>query len=180
MKLNGWQRLWAVLSGLWVAFVAVAVFAWLLQLNNDLRRARASFANDISVLDKYGCVAVPSFSFRDPPSWRARAIANIRHRGLEPCDESADTSYTSVEAEQNQEKFLENAIRRYMSDTKSRWAKHYEFLFGVNNPSIEMAIHKRNSTLFYGAAAAVLPPMALYVLGLAFAWIRAGFRGGHP
>jgi hypothetical protein len=135
MTLNGWQRLWVVLSALWLLLMLVV--GW-----TDWPTAYRVLTSDV---------------FEHMPGDTAKMFIQTSMRPDVPATEveiDGHIVYFRPGLDESQES---QAATAYFDTLQSRLAaRRSEFATQV-------------------AAVAVLPPIGVYTLGAAFAWVRRGF-----
>ncbi len=167
MKLNGWQRLWVVIAGLWVVALGVFWVNELFDINKDIFNARYRLATDISVWEKHGCAR------RGIASTRPEELFSKESVRITICDDSVNKTYNSKESPKD---FFQNSFDRYFQEKDDYKAKQFAKIYRAGIYEVNEQLDRRSEAIVLGIGFILLPPISIYLAGLAFVWIRKGFK----
>ncbi len=187
MKLNGWQRLWVVFAGLWVVALGTTWVDELVGVNKKIFDARYRLATDISVWEKHGCILdfSPSnygmkWSGIEFPKEKAKRAKKV---GLIIVCDSSNSSITInpifvVRHYGDTPKgYIQDALSRFSKEKDASKVEQFEQIYTNVIYDINSVLDRRKEAIGLGLAFALLPPLAVYLFGLSFVWIRKGFKG---
>ena len=158
MRLNGWQRLWVVVSLAWGCVIAAACY---------VTRPTEEFAPHR-----------PAFEYQLAPESRALLLSSdAPYSAVEGTNNQARGKYSStlLGYEPAVEVEMPNGhVMRFRADSsqedQERVAREYSEI------AMAALAPERIEHIQLFALLAVLPSLVLLVLGLGIAWVRSGFR----
>ena len=161
-SLNGWQRLWIVLSAFYV--VPVTLFT----------------ANSIAESEQYSASTRASYALKAFASYpetekiKAMPLEDRRELAIDAARARRRLAGESHEDSQTDEDFA-----RVIS---KKWAHVIDFskMEAERKRMVEQSALVRAKTIGYGFLIWVAPVFLVYLLGLSFGWIARGFRGDRP
>jgi hypothetical protein len=194
MTLNGWQRLWVVLTAIWLCVVATGV--WLLRPSDpDWFATNAKWT--FQILDPDGARRILfETDSSQPPT--VSEVEQVLLQSENPT--KADGPEIAIVGEDGKEHVFPAgtdpkraaAIVRYASSaliTANTPAGSFEYAVGTPHEELQGRYREKLLTardasnrrlLLQAAGVWALPSIALYVAGLGVAWIRRGFQQGSP
>ncbi len=149
IKLNGWQRIWLLLTALWLAFginfyIGAYHSAWYGELNRYVLDSGAS----IALTDNF------KPSYLDPRFSRVPTLLDEIYPSLSK-SERIDIVYDKFEKHKNQEEYK----------------KHFNALSAIKESNKKQLINRVLSEW----KEVITPPLLVYLFGWCIAWIRKGF-----
>ena len=205
MNLNGWQRLWVIIAGLWVVALGSFWINELFDVNKDLSKARYRLATDISVWEKHGCLLSDSpkiygldFSGVDLEiDAQQLKTSRAKKNGLIKDCNSIYTTRRSPKTGKilrtftispvfivrhygdTPNDYIQDALSRYSKEKDPIKAEQFEHIYWKTNYAVDKQLDRRKEVIGLGLAFTLLPPISIYLTGLAFVWIKKGFKGGQ-
>jgi hypothetical protein len=192
-QLNGWQRLWIVVSGFWIIPVLILGGIWvsdgglrvyspppmerwelICSVDNLVGAARGRYSSaykDLSDSDLRSKIEAQYSEGSTIEFWVPKGVDGTAIRNL-----SCEDASMVVHPETNREQL---AVLVTLDSYYPTWHKGHDFdsaITDVTKERIARSKRERRETLLVGTAAALVPPMLLYALGFAVAWVRHGFR----
>jgi hypothetical protein len=155
MRLNGWQRLWVVLSAVWMILTAMLT--------------STTWPPTILSLDPSAGIPVGS-------------DVTYLMDGVLAADEKVTSSEFARRLKAKYPEYLDLSDETLVNRTLTRYPYYRQFMSDLNAfdqsaPSAdEVNAANRREAVVHGALLALIPPLGVYVLGIAIAWIRRGFR----
>ncbi len=148
MHLNGWQRLWVVISAIWTVSVVLFVTSYLPE----------------------STVYQPEVFERMSPD-TGEAFVDYPYRRDKPVDSFKPLKGATVDIGGQMVDFADGISKSAMDRAA---ADYYVNLRAVRN---QKRVHFAAVFAAVTAVMTVLPAVALYVLGWSVAWVRRGFSG---
>lgn len=200
--LNGWQRLWFVVTALWEMPVIIFFALWVSEgsLRVYTPPQMVAWEMGCSLDEMVSAVRTKFPVYRDLPDAElktkiaakyfsdAKAEVKIDFFLPEGVDGTAVGNLSCADAEivvnpDTKQEQLAVLATLDSSSTYPTWHKGHDLasaLDAVTQEEIDESRRDRRDGLLLTAGAAVIPPIVLYALGAAVAWIRRGFRPQPP
>jgi len=163
-RLNGWRRLWIVLSVLYAAAVVIFV------------------ANTVSDSDNYSDRMSASYTLQafadlpqDLPQIKALSLDNQREFAIDKARARRSLKEGRSHADnQTDEEFVRGISKK--------WEGLIDFarIDAERQTRLEQLTSSKLEQIGYGFLAWVVPVVLVYILGLSVGWIIGGFRGDRP
>ncbi len=180
MKLNGWMRLWILLTLIWVIIVgalSIAIIGWPTEPSrheviNLLSDQSQTFYKELEA-DEEGPSIVVEYSYKDGTKQRVQfpnlgedALDNIKKNIQEKAIEEGK-EVTSVEINQ----FIELVS---IANEKAKTAlKEYQQAY---KDRAKYLISERYVEYVIAALVLIIPPLIILMLGYGIVWVRKGFK----
>jgi hypothetical protein len=161
-RFNGWQRLWIILSALYVVPVMLFTANSIAESEHYLNSTRVSYALK---------------TFADHPQNKKIEILPIekkRELALDSARARLRLAGKPQDDRQTDEEFVRNL--------SEKWRDSIDFsgIDAVNQEMIEQFSLVKVKVIGYSFLAWLVPVALVYALGLSVGWIVRGFRGGRP
>lgn len=160
-RLNGWQRLWIVLSVLYAIPVTVLTVSSIADSEDPWNNTRTG--STLRALASH------------PESEKIKVMPLEKQREL--AIDSARARLRLAGGSDGHSQTNEEFVR----DISQKWAHVIDFsaIEAEQNKMIEQRSTARTKSIGYGFLAWVAPIALVYLLGLSFGWIVRGFRDGR-
>lgn len=161
-RLNGWQRLWIVLSALYAILVVLFTANSIAESEHYSDSTRASYALK---------------AFADHPQNKQIETLPLEKRRELAIDSSR--ARLRLAGEHQEDRQTDEEFVRSLSE-KWRGSIDFSGIEAENQKMMEQFSLVRVKAIGYGFLAWATPVALLYILGLSVGWIARGFRGGRP